>query len=190
MAEQNKGKTDAFVAKFNKNGEQLKIIQYGTEDYDMTSNITVDNKKNIYIGGSSGGDLEGKQHGEGDGILTKMDETGKILWTRQFGTTKWDGINGIDLEKDKSENIVVSGCQNYPSCQSFIRMYNNNGDLLWVRNFTATGKRGGSTCGKGVCTDEKGYIYHVGMTGANLFNTAQGEHDIYILKLEIDKSLP
>lgn len=119
--------------------------------------------------------------------MTKLNENFEIIWTQQFGTPKWDGIMGIDLNDKVSDYILVSGCQNWPSCQSFIRMYKKDGTLLWVKNFIASGKKGG-TCGKGVCMDNKGNIYHAGTTGGNLFNTNQGEHDIFLIKQEFDKN--
>jgi hypothetical protein len=187
LAAKNKGKNDAFVAKFNRNGEKIKIIQFGTDDYDGLGKIMVDKEKNIYAGGSTGGNLAGKQQGQGDAFLTKMNGNLDIIWTQQFGTHKWDGIRGIDLNEQISDNIIVSGCQDYPTCQSFIRMYKKDGTLLWVKNFVASGKNGG-TCGVGVCIDNQGNIYHTGNTGANLFSPNQGDHDIFLIKQELDKS--
>lgn len=67
-------------------------------------------------------------------------------------------------------------------------MYKKDGSLLWVNNYIAKGKNGG-TCGKGVCIDNVGNIYHSGCTGGNLFksiNKSEG-HDIFLIKLCMDK---
>ena len=72
-------------------------------------------------------------------------------------------------------------------CQSFCRLYNEDGSLLWNRNFIAEGGRG--TCGKGICADQKGYIYHTGYTGANLFSELRGGHDVFLIKLKADIKL-
>jgi hypothetical protein len=66
-------------------------------------------------------------------------------------------------------------------------MYKKDGSLSWVKNFVASGKNGG-TCGVGVCLDNKGNIYHTGNTGANLFNSNLGDHDIFVIKQELDKN--
>ncbi|MCX6305429.1 MAG: SBBP repeat-containing protein [Bacteroidetes bacterium] len=137
MAGKNKGNLDAFIAKFTDQGEQVKLLQFGTDKFDMASHITVDKEKNIYIGGSTGGDFSGKNRGEGDSFLSRLNKDFEITWTRQFGTGKWDGVNGIALNEKISGNIVVSGCQHWPLCQSFIRMYSNDGRLPWVNNYTA-----------------------------------------------------
>jgi hypothetical protein len=189
LASKNNGKIDAILGKFNHAGEPIKIIQFGTDNFESASRIAIDNENNIYLGGSTGGDLSGKQQGEGDAFLAKLSENMDITWIRQFGTIHWDGILGLDLNEKISDNIIVSGCQNWPDCQSFIRMYSKDGSLVWIKNFVASGKSGG-TCGKGVCMDGDGNIYHTGLTGGNLFNTNQGEHDIFIVKQELDKSQP
>lgn len=188
LAMKNKGKMDAFIGKFTDTGDQLKLFQFGTKEWDMVSSIAIDKEKNIFVGGSTAENFGGKQQGEGDGFLSKLNENFDLIWTQQFGTNKWDGILGIALNENISENIVVSGCQNWPACQSFVRMYTKNGNLLWVNNYTATAKNGG-TCGKGVCIDNKGNIYHSGMTGGNLFKSIikpEG-HDIFLIKLCMDK---
>jgi len=189
LATQNKGSLDAFVGKFTDNGDQVKLFQFGTAGFDMASHITLDKEQNIYIGGSTGADLSGKNQGEGDSFLSKLNKNFEIIWTQQFGTNKWDGINGIALNEQISGNIVVSGCQHWPTCQSFIRMYTKDGSLVRVNNFVAGGKNGG-TCGKGVCIDSKGNIYHSGNTGGNLFKNIEKPegHDIFLIKLSMDKS--
>lgn len=188
LGAKNKGIIDAFVAKYSDSGEQLKVIQFGTADYDMAHVAVVDKEGNIYVGGSTGGDLAAKQQGQGDAFLAKIDKKGEILWTNQFGTPMWDGILGIALNDKISDEIIVSGCQHWPECQSFVRAFNKDGGLLWVREDTASGKSGG-TCGKGVCIGSGGYVYHTGLTGGSLFSPNLGEHDIFLFKLHLDKDL-
>ena len=186
LADKNKGSLDAFIGKFTEKGEQTKLFQFGTIGMELASHIAIDKEKNIYIGGTTLGDFCGKNQGEGDGFLTKISKNFEITWTQQFGEKKWDGINGIALNEEVSGNIVVSGCQNWPSCQSFVRMYNKDGGLLWVNNYTASGKNGG-TCGKGVCIDNNGNIYHTGNTGGNLFKNIDKTvgHDVFLIKLNL-----
>ncbi|MFA5849509.1 MAG: SBBP repeat-containing protein [Bacteroidales bacterium] len=190
LAAVNKGSLDAFTGKFTNKGELVKFFQFGTNGLDVASHIAMDKEKNIYIGGTTIGDFGCKNQGEGDSFLTKIGKDFEIIWTQQFGTNKWDGINGIALYEELSDNIIVSGCQNWPSCQSFIRMYKKDGSLVWVNNFTASGKNGG-TCGKGLCVDNNGNVYHTGNTGGNLFKSIDKPegHDVFLIKLSLDKNL-
>jgi hypothetical protein len=187
LSNKNKGEIDAILGQFTEKGEQIRIIQFGTESSDMATHSKIDEEGNIYIGGSTNGNLAAKHQGEGDCFLAKINKKGEMAWVRQFGTEKWDGILGLDMDEKSSGNIVVSGCQHWPECQSFIRMYKNDGTHLWTRNSVAAGKFGG-TCGKGVCFDSKGNVYHTGLTGGNLFNTILGEHDVFVVKYETENN--
>lgn len=180
------GVSDAFLGIYTKQLEQIKIRQFGAHDYDFALAIKTDSKSNIYIAGNTGGDFGAKQEGGGDCFLLKIDETEEVKWIKQFGTKNWDGINGLDIFQDNK--VVVSGCMNYPFCQSFCRMYTEDGDMLWERKYVASGK-GGGTCGKGITMDRKGYMYHGGYTGANLFSNLRGKHDIYVIKLKLTEVL-
>ncbi len=185
LAIKNKGNGDAFIGKFNNKGEQIKLIQFGTDQIEEVCRIAVDKEKNIYAGGATQGELAAKQQGWWDAFFIIINENLDIVTIQQFGTPSLDSAKGIDLNEQASDNIVVSGCQNYPSCSSFIRMYKKDGTLLWVRNFSASGE-GGGTCGSGVCIDNKGNIYHTGNTGGNLFNSNQGKHDAFVVKQTLE----
>jgi hypothetical protein len=182
MTAENAGKSDIFWAIFTKDLKQQKMKQFGTEKYDCATQIKKDSKNNFYITGSTDWTLDPKQKLNGDCFLQKWNDKGQICWTEQFGTSNWDGINGLAVIQDKG--VVVSGCQNNPTCQSFCRMYNEDGTLLWSRNIIAQGGHG--TCGKGVCVNQQGEIYHAGYTGANLFYKLRGGHDVFVIKLKAD----
>jgi hypothetical protein len=182
LAGDNAGKSDIFWGIYSKDLKQQKMKQYGTEKFDCAVEIKTDSKNNIYVAGSTDWILVPKEKLNGDSFLQKWNGKGEILWTEQFGTSNWDGINGLSIIQDKG--VVASGCMNNPTCQSFCRMYNENGSLLWSRRFIAQGGRG--TCGKGVCVNRQGYIYHAGYTGANLFSELSGMHDVFLIKLKLD----
>jgi len=59
-------------------------------------------------------------------------------------------------------------------------MYNADGTLSWTRNIIGQGGHG--TCGKGVCVNRQGYIYHADYTGANLFSGLRGGHDVFLIR--------
>jgi hypothetical protein len=182
MAGENAGKSDIFWGIYSKDLKPIKMKQYGTVKSDAASEIKTDNKNNIYIAGSTDWILVPKEKLNGDCFLQKWNDKGERVWEEQFGTSNWDGINGLSIIKDKG--IVVSGCMNNPKCQSFCKMYNEDGLLLWSRRFIAQGGRG--TCGKGVYANRQGYIYHAGYTGANLFSELSGMHDVFLIKLKAD----
>lgn len=179
LGTQSKGMIDAFYAKFSENGELLNTTQFGTDGFDLALQIIPDDEMNIYVGGTTTGNLGSNQAGEGDCFLSKFNQKGEILWTSQFGTSKHDGIRGIDFNKNISENILVSGLVNLPPSNAFIRMYKKDGNLLWERIFI-------NSSGKNVCLDNKGNIYHAGLTQGDLFSTQAGGGDFYSVKIGLD----
>ena len=183
LAAKNIGNSDLFWGVFSKELDELGIYQYGTNGNDYATKIKTDSNNDIFIAGSTSGVMGIQQKGSGDSFLQKWNKLGEVLWTKQFGTSNWDGVNGLAIAKDKS--ILISGCQNYPFCESFCKMYDRDGNLLWECNYKAQGP-GGGTCGKGICTNQKGDIYHAGYTGANLFSNLEGKHDLFLIKLRPD----
>ena len=76
--------------------------------------------------------------------------------------------------------MLVSGIMNLPPSNAFIRMYSKDGKMLWEKIFMGSS-------GKSVSLDNKGNIYHVGLTGNNLFGNLIGQHNFYVVKLGLDK---
>ncbi len=183
MAAKNMGSYDLIWGIFSKELKKLEMRQFGTSDGDFTGDIKIDNQNNVYISGSTFGNAINQQKGNGDALLQKWDADGELIWTKQFGTSNWDGMHSIAIIQDRG--IVVSGCYDYPLCKSFIKMYDGQGTLLWNRDIISQGKGGGS-CGKDVCVNPQGYIFHAGYTGANLFSDLKGEHDLYLVKLKLN----
>jgi hypothetical protein len=187
IAGKNKGFVDGFTGQFTEKGDLIRYTQFGSEGFDIAMILRVDSEKNIYVGGSTSGNLGCQQIGQGDAFLLKINKNGDILWTHQFGTKNNDGLRGIDFNSKISDNILVSGILNLPPALGFIRMYSKEGNMLWERNFVAKGINSG-TSGKDVCFDNNGNIYHMGLTEANLFGSSIGEGDVYLVKMELDKN--
>jgi hypothetical protein len=183
LGSKNKGMMDVFTGQFTTEGKPVKYIQFGSEGFDFAMDLKVDIENNIYVGGNSSGNLGSLQIGEGDCILTKISDKGDILWTKQFGTQKHDGIRSIALNGKMSDYIIVSGLLNLPPAQAFLRMYKNDGSLLWEKNLIDDHKNCDAS-GKDVNIDEKGNIYQLGLTQSSLFGTKTG--GVYLIKLKLD----
>lgn len=186
LADNNKGFIDGFTGRFTDKLKLIKYTQFGTDGFDIAMILNTDKENNIYVGGSTSGTFGAQQLGEGDAFLLKINEKGDILWNRQFGTALNDGIRGIDINPAFPDNVLVSGISSLPPGQGFVRMYKTDGTFSWEKSFTAVGKSGG-TSGKTVLSDKQGNIYHVGLTGADMFGKSYGDKDIYVIKLGKDK---
>ena len=104
----NAGGSDIFLSKFSSDGIKIWTKQYGTSGYDYSNSVTSDNNGNIYITGTTGGSLDGNTNaGEDDIFLTKFSSDGTKIWTKQYGTSDFDGAYSIAI--DSSGNIYISG---------------------------------------------------------------------------------
>lgn len=138
----NAGEWDAFVTKYDTNGNLLWTRQFGTPSTESLESLEIDSAGNIYITGSSMESINGQQaHGLNDAFLIKYDPDGNVVFTKQFGTADSDYGNGLAL--DSTGNIYVSGNTNGTlsgelnagSYDYFLYKFDATGNELWHRQF-------------------------------------------------------
>ncbi len=144
----NTGNNDILLAKYDKNGNNLWFKLLGTpitdsSDYfsgwDSGSDIAVDSNNNIYITGSTYGDLDGNANAGGsDAFIAKYDSKGDKQWVRLLGTASSD--NGKAIAIDSGNNIYITG-STYGDLggnskagfyDAFVAKYDPVGELQWV----------------------------------------------------------
>ena len=113
------------------------IQQLGTSSGDASYSVAVAASGNAFISGLTRGDLGGTNAGESDAFLAKYDPAGKLLWTRQLGTSSSD--YGYAVAVDASGNAFISGgtwgSLAGPSAggrDAFLAKYDSSGNLLWT----------------------------------------------------------
>jgi hypothetical protein len=180
LGSKNIGLTDAFVAKYSKEGKQLKIWQFGTDQYDEANCLSIDKNENIYLAGTTFGKVASENKGKEDVFLMKLDKDWKIIWKKQYGTPSWDEAWSLELIKSDTE-LLVSGSSNP---DAYLRLYDTNGNLEWNEVFAARGIKGG-TGGRHFAVYKNKYIYFTGFTFSDLFskNPNQQTDDAFIVKL-------
>ncbi|SMF97201.1 Beta-propeller repeat-containing protein [Methylomagnum ishizawai] len=67
----NQGSYDAFVRKYNMDGQLLRGRQFGTSDFDIANAVCVDDNNAVYVGGNTNGNLGGAAKGKLDIYLRK-----------------------------------------------------------------------------------------------------------------------
>lgn len=139
------GSSDAFVRKYDNNGNEIWTRQFGTSYGEGINKLVVDNAGNLYTIGSI--DI-----GATDAFITKLDASGNQLWTRQFGSPTWyDDARGVAL--DTSGNVYVIGKTTnlVPgfSSGSYARKYDSGGNQIWTSQWSdgTTGSADGIVIG-------------------------------------------
>jgi len=180
------GGTDGFIRKYNSAGSEVWTQQWGTTDTDYPAHIALDGSGNIFVGGETYGVFSGQASSGGvDVFVSKLNSSGTVLWTRQFGTSSTDYLDG--LTADTSGNIYVSGTvyatlsgqTSSGGNDAFMRKYDTSGNALWTRQFGTSA----NDTGRGIGLDSSGNIYVSGTTeGTFPGQSSSGYIDIFLRK--------
>lgn len=104
----NLGGEDAFVRKYNSEGNELWTRQFGTSEADEANDVALDGSANVYVVGETDEALPDQTYagGFGDAFVRKYDGDGAELWTRQFGTEQIDLVDGVDIDDEGNLYLV------------------------------------------------------------------------------------
>lgn len=182
--------TDPWVAKFDNDGNQLWIEQFGTATFDELFGVATDFEDNIYLTGWTIGDLGSTNAGLYDTWLAKYDPDGNQLWIEQFGTSDYEFPAGVATD---SEGNVYStgytlgnlGGTSSGSYDAWVAKYAPDGNQLWVEQF------GSSTADEpqNIAIDAEDNIFISGFTNGALAGANAGQEDFWIAKLDTSGSL-
>jgi hypothetical protein len=175
------GSEDAFVRKFGPTGKALWTRQFGTTQSDVAHGVAVDASGDVVVVGRTDGALGKAQAGGGDAIVRRYSPSGRLRWTRQFGTAERDEALGVAI--DGSGNAYVVGYvgaalvgAGFGTDDAFIRKLGLGGKVRWTRQFgTASGDYANA-----VVTDRKGRPWVAGDTGGVLGDASLGASDAYL----------
>jgi len=159
--------------------------QFGTDKGEYALNHVVDQYGNIYVSGKTAGNMDGVNYGKNDGFITRFDSFGNIKWTRQFGTIEDEDIQWSAIDKTGCAYITGSTTgilkgKNFGKEDVFIVKYNSDGQMVWLKQFGTDS----TDIGKGIYTDDKGYVYITGTTSGILGKSSLGKSDGFIMKLD------
>ncbi|MEZ2229928.1 MAG: S8 family serine peptidase, partial [Microcoleus sp.] len=177
---------NAFIAKYDSNGNQVWVKDFGTNQDENVRAVTTDNAGNSYIVGQTGGSLGVPVDGI-DAFIAKYDTNGNQVWLRQFGTLASDAAYGVAL--DNAGNVYLTGStrgslnasNNSGGADTFVVKYDSNGNLIWQNQFGTVANENAA----GIGVDKNGDIYVSGHTQGSLDgSTNAGNYDIFVTKLD------
>jgi beta-propeller repeat-containing protein len=168
------GLSDAFVRKYDAQGNAIWTRQFGSSADDGAVGIAAD-ATGAYVPG-----YINKYLFESDVLVIKLDTAGFMVWKTEFGGTGEDEATEVAL--DGAGNAYVSGwIGGYAkNGDSFLRKYDAAGDLAWSRVFGTSGWDEATS----VATDSAGNALIIGKTNGNLAPVSKGGDDAYIRKYD------
>jgi hypothetical protein len=178
------GGDDAFVMKYDTDGELLWTKVLGAGGRDTGTDIITDSQGNVYVTGFSSAAFDSPKAGNIDLFISKLDTTGAILWTQRMDNTSDNVSNGIAL--DPRGDLYITGWVNgaldtsaHGSNDIFVGKYDSDGTLL---NIYQTGCKTVDE-GLGIATDHLGNVFSVGHTFGSFGRVSLGENDIVLIKV-------
>ncbi|HEU4444424.1 MAG TPA: SBBP repeat-containing protein [Nitrososphaeraceae archaeon] len=187
------GDRDAFIRKYDSDGDEIWTRQFGTSDLDEATGVSADSSGGVYVVGDTDGSLPDQPNeGSLDAFIRKYDSDGDEIWTRQFGTSLQD--NAVAVSADSSGGVYVVGItfgvfegetsasEDPDIFDIFIRKYDSDGDEIWTRQFGTSD----DSIAEDVFADSSG-VYVVGSVDDALPDqTSEGLVDAFIRKYDSD----
>lgn len=102
------GFTDAFVRKYDPEGQALWTHQFGTYTVDEAHGVATDASGNVFVAGFTAGDLAGPLAGPVDAFLRKLTPTGTEVWTVQVNGGDETFANAVDAAAD-GRTVIAGG---------------------------------------------------------------------------------
>jgi hypothetical protein len=180
---------DAFVSKYDSQGNLLFTQQFGTSSFETISGIATDPEGNFYVAGITAGDLAGpKQATDSDAFVAKFDSEGNQQWIQQFGQNSIFQSYSIDV--DAAGNAYLTGIDVKPSETEiatddfWAAKFDTNGNQEW---FTEVGSSDDAFDESyDVTVSNDGSVYTTGWTLGDLGAPNAGVYDAHITKFDND----
>ena len=154
------GNTDAFVSAYDRRGEALWNLQFGTPGNDPVRSIAITEDGSIFISGQTTGNLTDEPNlGLADAYVARVNRNGTIVWLRQFGTSGTDEAIGIAVSDDAvyvtgATGGALPGNVHDGDSDNFVARLTLDGDFVWITQFG---------------TPAFDALWKVGVVGSNVF---------------------
>ena len=179
------GTNDAWLARYDRSGNQLWILQVGTNSDEYAAAVSPDGLGGVFVGGGTGGHLGASNAGGVDAWLARYNESGALVWIRQLGTSSNeavrfavpDGVGGVHVGGGTYGSL---GGPNAGQDDAWLARYDSAGNQLWLRQI---GTSEWDTA-KAAAQDAHGGLYITGWTGGSLGgpNAGPGSSDAWIAR--------
>lgn len=191
-------KYDAWVAKFDTNGQRQWVQQLGSTDQDLEFawGVDTDSQGNVYLTGWQTTGTVGTSSQSYDIFLSKLNSQGTLQWAKEFGSPGDDGMLLADMEIDASDNIFLIGYTNDKlgkgqkdnTYNAWVGRFDTEGNNKWIQQF---GSKKNLDYATGVSADNNGKLYVTGFTEGALGTSSNGANgaavDAWLAQLDVEK---
>lgn len=183
---------DAFLVKYDVNGNIIWTRLLGTTGQETAYGVSVDITGNVYVTGYTDGVL-GVDPSPGDPVInadafvSKFDTSGALQWTTQLGTSCAEWAKGITV--DASDNISIVG-KIYQCAlpgnsanglyDAFLAKLDASGTIRWIKQFGTASHDSANS----ITADSTGNLYITGYLNSAYFTGTSEGHDIFLSKYD------
>lgn len=201
-------KSDAYMCKYNEDGEFLWLKSWGGELSDWLLKVRTDKDNNLLgilnfkglvdLDPSFDKVLKVNSRGSSDLCLVKLNEDGDFQWAKTFGTQTHE--NQGDLALDQNGNVFITGnfsgkfyvgqdssnaMQSTGYGSSFIIKFDSSGETGWIKSVATTGLSSGEC----ITTDYYRNVFISGyFTDTVEFDSSSkfiaSDKDLYLMKID------
>jgi hypothetical protein len=132
----NAGGDDAFVARYDRDGNVQWIRQLGTAAADIVHGIDFRADGSVFIVGETRGALGAAVAGESDLFVARFDVSGTLLWLRQLGSAAADVAFGVSVDATDSAHVAGSTAGNLDGVSN-----TSGGEVGFIVKYDAMGNR-------------------------------------------------
>lgn len=198
---------DAFLAKYDTNGNLIKVIEYGNYAYDAAGNrtaigadsangIAVDKATgDVYITGRTLGNAVNTTEGKADAFVAGFDTNLNFKWskTAEISSSEFDEGQGVAV--DSNHNVYVTGHSKGDVADTGTKL--GIDEDVWVAKYTSNGTHINtkqidepSTTtqaddeARSITVDKDGNVYVGGKTNGQFYGGLAGGSDAFLAKLD------
>lgn len=168
---------EPFVAEFDPTGNEMWLKVIGGAAAHAAA-VACDQSGDVYVTGSTSGNIGGTNLGGDDVYLAAYDSTGKQLWIEQFGTAGNDEVRGIGVDVTGNVDLtgVFEGNRGTPNGDVFLAQYDATGAQTWLKTFGS----GAYDDPYGLAVDPAGDEIIAGSTQGNFGGPNAGQGDVFL----------
>ena len=168
----NRGSGDTLLAGFDDSGLLVESRNFGSASNDQGVALTPTSDGSVVIVGDDSGSISGANSPFRKISVSKHDESGNLIWSRQLNREGWEEAGGVAADADG--NTYVAGALGGPDSSvgdAFLASYDASGELRWLREFGTSG----SDHAFDVAVDGDANVYVTGQIGLVGRNSPTGD---------------